>query len=117
MIKERNLAVCIILCIFTFGIYGIYWFIYIVNEVNLVSDRRNEMGGGMVFLLSVITCSIYSWFWFYKSGEKLEYAQQKRGMPSTNNGVLYLLLAVFSFGIVNYFLVQYELNKVASIPA
>lgn len=117
MVKNRNIAVCIILSIITCGIYGIYWFICMVNDVNTVSDRPNDTSGGVVFLLSIITCSIYLWVWFYKAGEKIEYAQQKRGLPATNNGVLFLVLGIFELSIVNYCLIQSELNKMSEMPA
>lgn len=38
-IKKRNIAVAIILSIVTCGIYGIYWFICLVNELNTASGR------------------------------------------------------------------------------
>ena len=117
MVKNRNIAVCIILSIVTCGIYGIYWFICMVNDVNTVSDKPNDTSGGVVFLLSIITCSIYLWFWMYKAGEKIQYAQEKRGLPATNNGVLYLVLELFGLGIVSYCLIQSELNKMSSMPA
>ena len=34
MVKQRDLALAIILTIVTCGIYGIYWNICLVNEVN-----------------------------------------------------------------------------------
>ena len=82
MIKERNIVVCIILSIITCGIYGIYWLVCMVNDVNVAADTPNDTSGGVVFLLSIITCNIYFWFWCYKAGEKIQLAQQKRGLPS-----------------------------------
>lgn len=117
MLKNRNIAVCIVLSFITCGIYGIYWIICMVNDVNVVSDRQNDTSGGVVFLLSLITCGIFFWVWYYNAGAKIEYAQQKRGLPSTNNGVLYLVLGIFGLGIVNYCLIQIELNKMSEMPA
>lgn len=117
MVQNRSIAVCIILSVVTCGIYGIYWMICLANDVNTVSDKPNDTSGGVVFLLSIITCSIYLWYWMYKTGEKLEYAQQKRGLPATNNGVLYLVLSILGLGIVSYCLIQSELNKMSSIQA
>lgn len=117
MIKNRNIAVCIILSFVTCGIYSIYWIITMADDVNTVSDRNNDTSGAVVFLLSLITCSIYLWYWMYKTGEKLEYAQRKRNLPSSNNGVVYLILAIFGFSIISYCLIQAELNKMADIPA
>ena len=59
MIQERNIVTCIILSIITCGIYGIYWEICLVNDLNVAADTPNDTSGGMVFLLSIITCGIY----------------------------------------------------------
>ena len=75
MIERRNIAVCIVLTLVTFGIYGIYW--------------------------------------AYKQGEKLDFTKNNRGIPSSNSGVLYLILQIFGFGIIAYALMQNELNKLA----
>ena len=74
-----------------------------------------DTSGGMVFLLSIITCGIYMLYWMYKAGEKVQAAQAKRGLPyDSNSGILYLILSLFGFSIVSYCLIQNELNKMAT---
>lgn len=61
--KNRNIALCIIFSIITFGIYGIYWFICLTNEMNMATpDDTYQTSGGMAFLFSVLTCGIYSFY-------------------------------------------------------
>lgn len=115
MIQERNIVTCIILSIITCGIYGIYWLICLVNDLNVAADTPNDTSGGMVFLLGLITCGIYTLYWMYKAGEKVQAAQTKRGLPSdSNSGILYLILSLVGFSIVSYCLIQNELNKMAT---
>ena len=114
-IGHRSIALCIILTIVTCGLYGIYWFISMVNDLNAASDHPSDTSGGMVFLLSLITCNIYNLFWMYKAGEKVAYIKQKNsGIQESNSGIVYLLLSIFGFGIVAWALIQSELNKVAT---
>lgn len=114
-IKSRNIAVCLILTIITCGIYGIYWMICLVNDLNTASDRPGDTSGGVVFLLGLITCNIYNLYWMYKAGEKVSYIKQKSGQGAdSSSGVLYLVLSLFGLGIVSYCLIQSELNKVAA---
>ena len=40
-IQPRNIALCIILSIITFGIYGIYWMIKINDEVNTLAGETS----------------------------------------------------------------------------
>ena len=106
MIQERNIVTCIILSIITCGIYGIYWEICLVNDLNVAADTPNDTSGGMVF---------YLLYWMYKAGEKVQAAQAKRGLPSdANSGILYLVLSLVGFSIVSYCLIQNELNKMAT---
>ena len=49
----------------------------------------------------------------YKAGEKIDSARVARGMPSQNNGLIYLLLSLFGLSIVSYALMQNELNQFA----
>ena len=113
MIERRNIAVCIVLTLVTCGIYGIYWIVCLTNDVNTVSGDVNGTSGGMVVLLTIVTCGIYGSYWAYKQGEKLDFTKNNRGIPSSNSGVLYLILQIFGFGIIAYALMQNELNKLA----
>lgn len=113
MIERRNIAVCIVLTLVTCGIYGIYWIVCLTNDVNTVSGDVNGTSGGMVVLLTIVTCGIYGIYWAYKQGEKLDFIKNNRGIPSSNSGVLYLILQIFGFGIIAYALMQNELNKLA----
>lgn len=114
MVEKRSIALCIVLSIVTCGIYAIYWFICMVNEVNLVSDDKEAMSGGVVFLLSIVTCSIYLWVWMYQAGDRLNKAKAMRGMPTDSSlGIIYLLLSILGLQIISYALIQNELNKVA----
>lgn len=113
MIQQRNIALCIILTIITCGIYGIYWFICLSDETNAASETVDGTSGGVAFLLMLVTCGIYGWYWMYKQGEKLDVAKEKRGLPASNSGVVYLILGIFGLGIISYALMQDSLNKMA----
>ena len=112
MIQQRSIAVCIILTIVTCGIYGVYWFICLTNDANTASNTFGT-SGGMAVLLTIVTCGIYGLYWAYKQGEKIDAAKANRGVPSSNSGILYLILSIFSLGIVAWALMQNELNKMA----
>lgn len=115
-IQQRNIAVCIILSIVTCGIYGIYWRVCIVNELNLASGRNSDTSGGMVVLFTIITCGIYSFWWYYQAALKVNEVRRRNGeMMDGSSGVLYLVLALFGLSIVNDCIIQGELNKVASV--
>lgn len=111
--KQRSVAVAIILTIVTCGIYGIYWLIMLNDETNYVSGHQQDgTSGGIVFLLTLVTCGIYGFYWCYKQGEKLNEARVQRGvMADTSLSIIYLVLSIFGLSIIAYALMQNELNK------
>ena len=113
VVKQRDLAIAIILSIVTCGIYGIYWTICLVNEVNYLCDEPEAISGVVVFLLSLVTCGIFSFIWLYRVGERLDRVKMSLGLPTSNSGILYCLLAVFGLSLVSFALLQDDVNKLA----
>ena len=61
--KNRNIALAIVFSIITCGIYGIYWFVVLTNDMNSLSTSDGfETSGGMALLFTIITCGIYGFF-------------------------------------------------------
>ena len=111
MVNKRSIALSIVLSIITCGIYGIYWFIVMTNDVKTVAEDNDLASGGMAFFLTLITCGIYGYYWAYKMGELIKTAQTKKNMQVSDNAIIYLILQIFGLGIVVYALVQNDLNK------
>ncbi len=110
---QRNIAVSIILTIVTCGIYGIVWFVMLNDEIRNASKDYGMPSGGVAFLLTIVTCGIYGIYWAYKMGKAITIAKQEAGLPANDNSVLYLILQIFGFAIVNYALMQNEMNNIA----
>lgn len=113
MINNRNIALCIVLSIVTCGIYGIYWFVVMTNDVKTAAEDTELASGGLAFVLTLITCGIYGIYWAYKMGELIKRAQEKRNLPVNDNAIVYLILQIFGLGIIVYALVQNDLNKMS----
>ena len=112
MVAKRNIVTCIVLSIITCGIYGIFWFISLTDDVRVVSgDTR--LSGGKAFLFTIITCGIYGYYWAYIIGKAMMQAKSKNGLPADDNSMLYVILQIFGLGIVNYCLIQNDLNSIA----
>lgn len=109
--QERNIAVCIILSIVTCGIYGLYWLYCIVEETNKMTGNEDATSGGTVILLSIVTCNIYLIYWMYVVGNRIDDLCVREGNSTGNRGILYLVLDLFGLGIVNYALLQNEINQ------
>ena len=109
MIQRRSIAMCIVLSLVTCGIYSIYWFICLTNEMNMATpDDTYQTSGGMAFLFSLLTCGIYTFYWNYRMGQKID------SVKNGSNAVLFLILSIFGLGIVNYCIAQSFINDQAA---
>lgn len=115
MIKNRNIALCIIFTIITCGIYGIYWFIVMTNEMNEMAPNDYATSGGMALLWTILTCGIYSIYWNYKMGIKINEVEQRETGTNGSNHILFLVLVIFGLGIINYCIIQSKLNAHATV--
>ena len=107
-ISRRNIALCVIFSLLTFGIYGLFWMAKENDDINLLSGEVNATGGGMVVLLSIVTCGIYALYWYYKMGERTD---RIKGSQEGSTGLIYLLLAIFGLSIVSVCLIQDTINR------
>ena len=112
MVKEKNLALCIILAIVTCGIYMYYWIVTLTDDTNEIAGEPEDTSGVIALVLTIVTCGIYGLYWAYKRGEKIDKAHQLNGQAASNGGVLYLILYIFG-GIIALALIQNEVNKFA----
>ncbi len=108
--EKKNIATCVILSIITCGIYGIFWFINLTDSAARVNDDV-DFSGGKAFLFTIITCGLYSIYWNYKMGKEIYEAKIKNDIPASDQSVLYIILGLFGFQIVNYCLMQNDLNS------
>ena len=111
--RQRNIALCIVLYFVTCGIYGIYWFIALTNEINEASENDTP-SGGMAFLFSLITCGIYAIYWNYQWGKRLNTAQENNGLDVDSNApILFLILSIFGLSLISWAIMQNALNQLA----
>ena len=111
-IANRNIVVALVLTFVTCGIYGIFWFISMTDESNSLSDEKYT-SGGMAFLYTIITCGIYFFYWNYKMGQKMANIGKRYNKQIADNSILYLVLSLFGLGLINYCLIQSDLNSLA----
>lgn len=116
MIKNRNIVLAIIFSIITCGIYGIYWFIVMTDDMNKLAPDDYKTSGGMAFLWTLLSCGIYSIYWNYKMGVKVNQVEQsENNMNSGSNHILFLVLSLFGLSIINYCIIQSKLNAHADV--
>lgn len=76
-----------------------------LRKVENMIKKRNIV---LAVVLSIITCGIYSWYWAYRMGAKVD--KLKNGGSHT---ILFIVLQIFGLGIVNYCILQDTVNNYA----
>lgn len=111
LLNHKNIALCILLSVVTCGIYGLVWQYAIMKKIRLLNQDTSSVAGEFLCFVFV---PFYSFYWYYTRAAKLEQGARNYGVQVNNNGVLYLLLAVFGVSLVNVCLIQNDLNTVAN---
>ena len=94
--EDRSLLMVILLSLVTCGIYGIYFYYVMVNDLNEVSSSKDPETWKspnylLVMLLSVVTCGFYSFYWLYKVGNTIQKTGEDYGVRIEENGTTLLL--------------------------
>ncbi|MBN2853283.1 MAG: DUF4234 domain-containing protein [Clostridia bacterium] len=113
---KKEIWVVIVLSIFTFGIYYLYWIYSFSNDIKVALDDTT-INPTLELLLTIITCGIYGYYWMYKYGKLIATAQDKYNLTIEDNAILYLILAIFGFSIVNQGIMQSQINNIIDAKA
>ncbi|MBE6769112.1 MAG: DUF4234 domain-containing protein [Ruminococcaceae bacterium] len=107
-IKNRNIVTCIILSLVTCGIYSIYWVVCLARESVSVSDPNDSA------ILEIVLCLFLPFLGFFLAEQKFANGCTAQGIPHKDNSILYLVLGLLGFSIVNYCMMQNDLNQIAT---
>ena len=104
-------ALVLLLSIVTCGIYYLC-FIYKTSKETLEYTGEQDLPPGLDVLLSLVTCGLWTYYWDYKIGQRIVRMQRLAGVREADNSVLYLVLNIFGFGIINSLMEQGHLNEI-----
>ena len=110
-IKNRNIVTAIILTIVTCGIYGIYWTICLAREAVSVKDPSDSA------VLEIVLMLFLPFLGFFMTEKKFAEGCAEKGIAHNDNSVVYLILGLVGLGIVNFCMMQNDLNKLAGPTA
>lgn len=80
-LKTRGVVLRIILLIITFGLFGLYWMKTLTDDIHRFSGRPQTPSGIKVVLLTLVTCTLYFYYWLYKISGELVEARREKGLP------------------------------------
>ena len=111
MICKRNVFVVLILIFLTCGLYGLVWQYLVSKEISMsMEDSKLSPGIDLFFR---ILCFPYCIYWYYKYGKAIAALEEAHGIKPNDNSVLFLILSLLGFAIVNVIISQVQLNEIA----
>lgn len=103
MAAKRSIVSCILLSIFTCGLYMLFgWVPGIANDLNQLDRGTKGPDGVTVILLTIITCGIYGLYFVYTASKRISYLFEDTNMRASDNSLINLILYIFGFSIVSY---------------
>lgn len=100
--KKRSVAFVVLMSIFTLGFYYLYWYCSFQNQLH------RETGDGFTgvghFFATMFSFGIYTLYWHYVVGKRLA------KLGGEDQGVVYLLFALFGLSIISTALMQSTAN-------
>lgn len=97
---DRSIVPFILLNFITLGIYGIWYLHQWIKDINRMceGDGKHTEGVVLYYLLTLVTCGFYAYYWWFKVGERLYRRSIAEGVHSDISGAK--LLLCFLLGMV-----------------
>lgn len=120
MIREnRKLWKLVLFTIPTFGIYNIVFWFQLTKDLNDISKEEKKIKNYiLVLLLSILTCGIYRWVWFFYLADRIQTTGNDMGMkikPGPGTTLFWMLFG--SFILIGPFIADYyvirNMNRIA----
>ena len=107
-IKKRNIVTCIILGIVTCCIYFLYWAIMLAKEAVSVKDPADSG------VLEIVLMLFLPFLGFFLAEKKFAEGCAAKGIAHDDRSIIYLILGILGLGIVNFCMMQNDLNGLAN---
>jgi len=112
--EKMDVAVVVLLCLFTFGIYPLIWYYKTTKYLRQFSNQSpNDVVGEFLLVMLV---PFYSIYWFYKYSKILHSEMIKSGARVEDFTTLHLILAIF-LNVVALILTQVRINELIDIKS
>lgn len=95
--SNRSIITYILFNIITCGLYSLYFYYKLAEDVNIICNGDGQETAGLLklILLSFVTCGIYNWYWHYALGNRLADNAGRYGLSFSENGTTILLWHLF----------------------
>lgn len=110
--QNRSVATVIILTIITCGIYGLYW-LYVTADALEKEGQTGQLAPVVQLILALFLGGIGYIFVGMAADKNLNAIKTKRGLPTSDNQVVYILLGLI-IPIVLIGMIQNDINQLTA---
>ncbi|MDD3164467.1 MAG: DUF4234 domain-containing protein, partial [Oscillospiraceae bacterium] len=111
--QTKNIALCVLFSFLTCSIYYFYWKYTMMRRIRLLNGDDSSPILELVWMLIPGVSYIYGLYWYFTRAGKLSDGAAHYDVSIVNNSILYLVLAVLGFTLINDCLIQNDLNTIA----
>ncbi|MDR2931951.1 MAG: DUF4234 domain-containing protein, partial [Oscillospiraceae bacterium] len=90
---QRNIVTYIILSIVTCGIFGIYWYYCIANDLYNARNQTIPTTPIVTIIVNIVTCGIYGIYVYFKWGQVMPEICAEKGVTVEDRSIVYLLIS------------------------
>ncbi len=96
--EYRSPGLVLVLGLVTFGIYMIYWYYKVYDEMKRATGATPTGNEYVIdLILFIVTCSLWGVYVDYRISRQLEDLQRTRGLPVNETGTLVVILDVCAY--------------------
>lgn len=112
MVAKRSIVSCILLSIFTCGLYMFFgWIPGTANDLNKLDQSQEGPTGVTVVLLTLVTCGIYGIYYIYVASKRIYSLFEMNDLRASDNTIINVVLTIFGFNIVSFAILQNDINN------
>ena len=111
-IRTRNIPFMILMSFITVGIYGFIWLWSMMASIRKLEKRNSFVLGEWICFDLFFP---YRWYWLYTRAKKLSVISTNNRIATTGGGGIYIFLDIMLLGIVNFAMIQSNLNQLAVV--
>lgn len=108
--EYEDITACVIISVFTFGLYQLVWLHRICKKIRLLAGEPKNCGKELALIALV---PFYILYWMHSRGAKIKENAKKLNIHLADNGIFYLLFTLCGLSVFAVAMMQKDFNRIA----
>ena len=108
--EHEDITACVIISVFTFGLYQLVWLYRLCKKVRLLAGEPKKCTKELACIALV---PFYILYWMRSRGKKIKENAEKLNIHLSDNGIFYLLFTLCGMSVFAVAMMQKDFNRIA----